>query len=156
ALVQTGHEVIFFSIDVTPELQRRAWDELGVRAEVYSLSRTGMNPFADLRNSWDLYRSLKKIKPDLVFCYFAKPVIWGAMAARLAGIQHRYGMLEGLGYYFTDDPNGNSRKKNLVRAILVALFRFSLPMLKGLVVLNPDDKRDLIEKYRIHQKNVMV
>lgn len=29
-------------------------------------------------------------------------------------------------------------------------------MLKGLVVLNPDDKRDLIEKYRIRQKNVMV
>lgn len=156
ALVQTGHEVIFFSIDLTPELQRRAWDELGVRAEVYSLSRTGMNPFADLRNAWDLYRSLKKIKPDLVFCYFAKPVIWGALAARLAGIQHRYGMLEGLGYYFTDEPNGNSRKKNLVRAIMVALFRFSLPMLKGLVVLNPDDKRDLIEKYRIRQKNVMV
>src|SRR5690554_5807308 len=115
-----------------------------------------MNPLTDLKNAWAWYCRLKSLKPDYVFCYFAKPVIWGALAARLAGIQHRYGMLEGLGYYFTDDPNGNSRKKNLVRAILVALFRFSLPMLKGLVVLNPDDKRDLIEKYRIRQKNVMV
>lgn len=156
SLVKAGHEVRILTTDLTPEIQQRAWNELEVHAEKYTLARTGVNPLTDLKNACALHRRLRTLKPDYVFCYFAKPVIWGALAARLAGIQHRYGMLEGLGYYFTDDPNGNSRKKNLVRAIMVTLFRFSLPMLKGLVVLNPDDKRDLIEKYRIRQKNVMV
>lgn len=115
-----------------------------------------MNPVTDLKNAWGLYHRLKVLQPDCVFCYFSKPVIWGALAARFAGIKHRYGMLEGLGYYFTDDPKGNSRKKALIRRIQVILFRLALPSLKGLVVLNPDDKRDLIEKYRIHQDNIMV
>jgi glycosyltransferase involved in cell wall biosynthesis len=156
SLVKAGHEVHILTTDLTPDIQQRAWDELNVRAEKYALARTGMNPVTDLKNAWVLYRRLKELKPDGVFCYFAKPVIWGALAARLAGIEHRYGMLEGLGYYFTDDPNGNNRKKTLVRAAQIALFRFSLPLLKGLVVLNPDDKKDLVEKYRIRQKNVMV
>jgi len=115
-----------------------------------------MNPIIDVKNAWDLYRRLKILKPDCVFSYFSKPVIWGAFAARLAGIKCSYGMLEGLGHYFTDDPNGNSLKKTLVRAAQIGLFRLSLPLLKGLVVLNPDDKKDLVEKYRIRQNNVMV
>lgn len=156
SLVDAGHEVHILTTDLTKETQDRAWKELGVRADKYTLSRTGMNPLLDLRNAWALYRHFKEIKPDYVFSYFAKPVIWGALAARLAGIEHRYGMLEGLGYYFTDDPNGKSRKKKLVRAAQIALFRLSLPLLKGLVVLNPDDKHDLVEKYRIRQKNVIV
>lgn len=156
SLVKAGHEVFILTTDLTPEIQQRAWDELNVHAEKYTLVRTGMNPLTDLKNARALYLRLKSLKPDCVFCYFSKPVIWGALAARFAGIEHRYGMLEGLGYYFTDDPNGNSRKKRLVRAAQIALFRLSLPMLKGLVVLNPDDKKDLVEKYRIRQKNVMV
>lgn len=156
SLVSAGHEVHIFTTDVTPELQQQAKEELNVQAEKYSLSRTGMNPIIDVKNVWGLYRRLKRLKPDCVFCYFSKPVIWGALAARFADIEHRYGMLEGLGYYFTDDPNGNSRKKKLVRMVQVGLFRLSLPRLKGLVVLNPDDKHELVEKYRIRQNNVMV
>lgn len=156
SLVNAGHEVHIFTTDVTPDLQRRAKDELNVQAEIYTLARTGMNPITDVKNAWYLYRRLKALQPDCVLCYFSKPVIWGALASRLAGVKHRYGMLEGLGYYFTDDPNRNSRKKTLVRRAQIALFHLALPTLKGLVVLNPDDKRDLIETYRIRQRNVMV
>lgn len=156
SLVEAGHEVHILTTDLTREVQERARKELNVCAEKYTLSRTGMNPLIDVKNAFALYLRLKALKADCVFCYFAKPVIWGTLAARLAGIQDRYGMLEGLGYYFTDDPSSNSRKKSLVRAAQIALFRFSLPMLKGLVVLNPDDKKDLVEKYRIRQKNVMI
>lgn len=156
SLVSAGHEVHILTTDLTPELQQRAWDELSVHAEKYALARTGMNPITDLKNAWGLYRRFKEIKPDCIFCYFAKPVIWGSLAARLAGVERRYGMLEGLGYYFTDDPRGDSRKKKLVRAAQIGLFHLSLPLLKGLVVLNPDDKKDFVEKYRIRQNNVMV
>lgn len=156
SLIEAGHEVYIFTTDLTLELQQRAWDELSVNAEQYTLARTGMNPIVDLKNSWDLYRRLKSLKPDYVFCYFAKPVIWGAFAAYFAGIKRCYGMLEGLGYYFTDDPMGNSYKKILVRGVQIGLFWLSLPLLKGLVVLNPDDKIDLIKRYRICQNNVLV
>lgn len=156
SLVKAGHEVHILTTDLTPDLKERAKAELNVRAEKYSLARTGMNPITDFKNAWLLYHRLKELKPDCVFCYFAKPVIWGALASRLAGVKYRYGMLEGLGYYFTDSPSTNSRKKTLIRRVQIALFRMALPSLSGLVVLNPDDKQDLIQKYRIRQANVMV
>lgn len=156
SLVKDGHEVFILTTDLTPDIQQRALDELNVHAEKYTLSRTGMNPVTDIRNAWGLYRRLKDLQPDCVFCYFSKPVIWGSLAALFAGIKQRYGMLEGLGYYFTNDPKGNNLKKKLVRAAQIGLFHLSLPALRGLVVLNPDDKYDLIEKYNIRQSNVMV
>jgi len=156
SLVKAGHEVHILTTDLTPELKQRAKAELSVQAEKYTIARTGMNPIVDLKNTWRLYRRLKALKPDCVFCYFSKPVIWGATAARFAGIKHRYGMLEGLGYYFTDDPDGNSLKKKLIRNAQIALFYLTLPLLKGLVVLNPDDRNDLVKKYRIRVRNVMV
>lgn len=155
-LVSSGFEVYILTTDLTPELKYKAWCELGVRAEKYSLARTGVNPVIDLKNAWSLYRRLKKLKPDCVFCYFAKPVIWGALAARFAGVERRYGMLEGLGYYFTDDPGGNSYKKKVLREMQVFLFRLAIPSLSGLVVLNPDDKKDLVDRNNIRQNNVMV
>lgn len=156
SLVKNGHEVFILTTDLTPDIQQRALGELNVHAEKYTLARTGMNPVTDIRNAWGLYRRLKVLQPDCVFCYFSKPVIWGSLAALFAGIKQRYGMLEGLGYYFTNDPKGNNLKKKLVRAAQIGLFHLSLPALRGLVVLNPDDKHDLIKKYRIRQSNVMV
>ncbi|MBK1781740.1 glycosyltransferase family 4 protein [Advenella sp. WQ 585] len=156
SLVKDGHEVFILTTDLTPDIQQRALDELNVRAEKYTLARTGMNPVTDIRNAWSLYRRLKELQPDCVFCYFSKPVIWGSLAALFAGIKQRYGMLEGLGYYFTHTPKGNTLKKKLVRTAQIGLFHLSLPALRGLVVLNPDDKHDLIEKYHIKQNNVMV
>jgi len=156
SLVEEGHDVYILTTDLTPETRRRAKDELNVSAEKYTLSRTGLNPIVDIRNAWRLYRHLKIARPDYVFCYFAKPVIWGAVAARFAGVKYRFGMLEGLGYYFTDDPEGNSRKKRSIRRVQIELFRLVLPSLSGLVVLNPDDKSDIVVKYGVRQNNVMV
>ena len=156
SLVRNNHLVTVLTLDLTEDIRQRAERDLNVRAEKYTLSRTGMNPFADIRTAFQLYSYLKALQPDYVFCYFAKPVIWGALAARFAGVKHRYGMLEGLGYYFTQDPKRNSRKKTLIRLAQIALFRLALPSLNGLVVLNPDDKKDLVERYRIGQKNVFV
>ncbi|WP_302142701.1 glycosyltransferase family 4 protein [Halomonas alkalicola] len=156
SLVEAGHDVRILTTDLPPEIKQRAKEELNLEAEQYLLARRGMNPLLDLKNAWHLYRRLRSLNPDVVFCYFSKPVIWGALTSRLAGVERRYGMLEGLGYFFTDHPGGDGCKKALVRAAQVALFRLSLPLLNGLVVLNPDDRKDLVDRYRIPVKDVMV
>lgn len=156
SLVSQGHDVYVFTTDLTPELAQRAELELGVKARSYRLARTGMNPISDLFAMAALSRELRKLKLDLVFCYFSKPVIFGSLAAKLAGVSRCYGMLEGLGYYFTDDPDGNGLKKKLIRSVQVNLFRLVSPFLNGLVVLNSDDRNDLVNKYHIKACNVFV
>lgn len=155
-LVEAGLEVYIFTTDLTGELKARAKSELNVNAELYGLDRTGINPFSDILATIYLARRLRRISPDIVFSYFSKPIIFGTFAARLAGVKVCYGMVEGLGHYFTNDPAGNSFKRTMIRRLLVLLFHLSMPLLKGLVVLNPDDKKDLLEVYKVKIEKIMV
>lgn len=48
---------------------------------------------------------LRRLKPDVILGYAIKPVIYGTLAAWLAGVSQRFAMTEGLGYVFTP-PDG--------------------------------------------------
>lgn len=122
---------------------------LGVTPVTYHMKRGGLNPFSDISAIISLKQKIKKIKPDIVFSFFAKPVIYGTIAAKLAKAPKVVGMLEGLGYTFTEQPTGLSLKAKIIRYIQVILYKISLPRLDDLVFLNPDDKKDLIDSYSI-------
>ena len=118
--------------------------KLGAIPIFYQLNRGGLNPLADILATYKLAQQIKQLKPDLVFSYFAKPVIFGTLAAKIAKVPKIIGMLEGLGYTFTDQPNGLSPKTKLIKAIQVFLYKLALPKLDQLILLNNDDKTDLL------------
>lgn len=155
ALVAKGYKVYAFALDYDADTraQVRAW---GAQPVDYVFSRTGMNPAADLLGMWRLVKIFRAIKPDVVFSYFSKPVVFGTLAARIAGCKRRIGMLEGLGYTFTQGPEGFSRKATLLRTIQVLLYRLSFPFLERILFLNPDDPRDLVAKYNLRVAKVSV
>ncbi|MGT9800579.1 glycosyltransferase family 4 protein [Neisseria meningitidis] len=130
--------------------------EMGVTPVTYRSNRSGLNPFSDIKSTFLIFKELKKISPDLVFPYFAKPVIFGTFAAKLAGVPRIVGMLEGLGFAFTPQPEGIPLKTKIIKGILIALYRIALPMLESLIVLNPDDKDELTDKYGIKIKNIHI
>ncbi|WP_432211120.1 glycosyltransferase family 4 protein, partial [Acinetobacter variabilis] len=49
-----------------------------------------------------------------------------------------------------------SKKTQLIKKIQVFLYKIALPQLDQLIFLNPDDPKDLIEKYTINVKNIEV
>ncbi|UVE44003.1 glycosyltransferase family 4 protein [Pseudomonas chlororaphis] len=155
ALVKDGHQVFAFALDYCVETRAKV-KQLGAEPVDYVFSRAGLNPLGDLINTYKLSRLLKKIAPDIVFSYFAKPVIFGTLAAMLAGVKRRLAMLEGLGYVFTEQPGGASFKVKLLRKIQVFLYRLSFPFLERLIFLNKDDRVDLVEKNRINVSEVSV
>jgi len=154
-LIADGHEVLVFCIDFN-DTNRKIISQWGAIPVDYSLARTSINPLRDLYNTWILARTLRKLQPDIVFSYFVKPVIFGTLAAALAGVKQRIGMLEGLGYVFTDFPNGISIKQNMLRMAQLALYRCSFPFLHRLIFLNHDDPVDLISKYNLKVKKVSI
>ncbi|MDH1622351.1 glycosyltransferase family 4 protein [Pseudomonas chengduensis] len=154
-LVAEGHDVYCFCMDFDGDSESIIV-EMGAKPISYRLSRAGMNPFADLKTILILKKLLKDIKPDLVLSFFVKPVIYGSIAARLAGVKHRYAMLEGLGYVFTDLPSGLSFKQKILRKIQVFLYRLALPCIDKLIFLNHDDPADLLEKNNLKAKSVHV
>lgn len=154
-LQKQGHHIYAFVSEYTQaELEKiRA---MGVTVIPYQLNRGGLNPLADIWATYKLAKQIKKIQPDLVFSYFAKPVIFGTLAAKFSKVPKIFAMLEGLGYTFTEQPEGLTTKTKIIRKIQVFLYRLSLPLVDKVIFLNPDDPKDLLEKYNINVKHVEV
>lgn len=154
-LVKNKHQVYAFTSEYTDFCLEKI-KALGAIPVPYQLSRGGLNPFADLASLIQLTRKIKKIAPDLVFSYMAKPVIYGSMAARLAKTPHIIGMLEGLGYTFTEQPQGQTVKTKIIKNIQVLLYKLAFPFLHQMIFLNPDDKKDLMDTYHLSVSKVHI
>lgn len=154
-LLKKGHQVYAFTSEYTTEDLKNI-EKLGAIPITYTLNRGGLNPLADMIATYQLSKKIKTINPDLVFSYFSKPVIFGTLAAKIAIVPRIIGMLEGLGYTFTDQPEGISKKTQLIKKIQVFLYKMALPQLDQLIFLNPDDVEDLLEKHAIKVKKVEV
>lgn len=155
ALQEKGHHIYAFVSEYTPSDLDKI-QKMNVTVIPYKLNRGGLNPFADILSTYQLAKQLKDIQPDLVFSYFAKPVIFGSIAAKVVNVPKVFAMLEGLGYTFTEQPEGIALKTKLIRKIQVLLYRLTLPFVDKVIFLTPDDPRDLLEKYQIKVKKIEV
>ena len=72
------------------ERTRTAMQALGAMPVDCPMERTGMNPLRDAINTWRMTRLLQHVQPDVTLSYFIKPVIFGTLAAWLAGVPHRF------------------------------------------------------------------
>ncbi len=154
-LVRQQHTVYAFTSEYTQDELKKI-EMLGAIPVTYSLNRGGLNPLADITAAYHLSKVIKKIAPDVVFSYFSKPVIFGTLAAKIAKVPQVVGMLEGLGYCFTDQPEGLSKKVKVIKGIQVLLYKIALPRLNRLIFLNTDDPNDLLKRYKIQVKQVNV
>lgn len=154
-LYRKGHIVYAFTSEYS-EADLQKIENLGAIPVTYDLNRGGLNPLADIKATYLLAKKIKEISPDLVFSYFTKPVIFGTLAAKWAKVPKIVGMLEGLGYTFTDQPEGLLPKTKLIRNLQIFLYRIAFPYLDQLIFLNPDDPIDLLKNHSLSVKNVSI
>lgn len=137
ALVAAGVRVYALAPD-HDDRTRDAMRRLGAEPVDISLDRTGMHPARDALDAIRLVGILRRLKPDATFAYFIKPVIYGSLAAKRAGVGRRYALVAGLGYVFTQDGRGDTLKRRLLRAAASALYRAALRVC-DLVYFNNDE-----------------
>lgn len=128
------------------ETTRAAMVALGAEPVDVSLDRTGMHPFRDIRDMLALVGVFRRLRPDAVFGYFIKPVTYGTIAARLAGVRHRFAMVAGLGYIFTPNAGPDTPKRRVLRAIASALYWAAFRFCRVVFVQNEDDRRFFIQR----------
>lgn len=73
----------------------------GFRFTRLTLSRGSTNPLRELVIIWRLYRLYRAKRPDVVHHVAVKPVLYGSLAARFAGIPAVVNAVPGLGYLFS-------------------------------------------------------
>ncbi len=140
-LVTRGAEVFA----AAPNLTQSHWvsriERLGARARDVYLQRSGMNPVKDIVSLWSIWRLLREVKPDIILCYTIKPVLYGAIAARLLGIKLVFPLITGLGYAFQDKPGFRAR---LLKKIVFLLYKVAMKNAHVVFFQNTDDKEVFI------------
>ncbi|MGH6921577.1 MAG: glycosyltransferase family 4 protein [Geminicoccaceae bacterium] len=138
AMASAGHEVIACAPGTHPEVAE-ALRARGARYLPVKLDRSGTNPLADLSSLLSLRQLFRQLRPDLVLAYTAKAVIYGAGAARLAGVPRIFAMITGLGYAFIE---GRELKRRILRQMTTRLYRASLAGCDAILFQNGDDLED--------------
>ena len=137
ALLASGLDVHVAAPDLPANSEvRQRLEALGVQVHEIPLNRTGMNPVSDLGSLFNLCRLMWRLKPDFSLAYTIKPVIYGSVAAWLAGVPHRFALITGLGYAF----QGEADQRNWLKRIAQNLYRFALSNVKKVFFQNPDDE----------------
>lgn len=98
--------------------------------------RSRLNPLAELKTLWQLWKAYRYIRPDIVHQVALKPVLYGTLCAWLSGIPRIINALGGMGYLFTH----RSVKSTVIRPLMAIAFRLLLNHRRCVLILqNPDD-----------------
>jgi glycosyltransferase involved in cell wall biosynthesis len=131
---------------LAPDFDAETWARIegaGAEPVQISLDRTGMHPVRDMMDAARLTRTLRRLKPDAVFSYFIKPIIYGSVAARKAGVPRRFALMAGMGYVFTLGPRP-SRRRRLLRAMVIRLYRRAFRACERVFFHNRDDLDEMV------------
>ena len=137
-IVNAGNEVI---VTGPNRIDVEKVEELGARFVEVPVNKNGVNPIADLKYLGMLLKLLREEKPDVTFGYTSKPVIYGSIAAKLAGTPHIVAMVTGVGYAFTS----KTCKARLIRIVLSALYRIAFLCADLVVFQNKDDREQFLK-----------
>lgn len=142
ALAGTGIKVWALAPDFDPT-ERARMTALGAEPVDISLDRAGMHPLRDLRDVRRLTHVLRGLRPDATFAYFIKPVIYGSLAARRAGVPRRFALMAGMGYVFTPGEGRAGARRALLRRVVARLYRAGLGACEMVFFNNGDDLAQL-------------
>ncbi|MBO4343855.1 MAG: glycosyltransferase family 4 protein [Clostridia bacterium] len=162
--------LFWFRVDMMQEFARRGYKvyalgneseedwaerfaEKGITYQQINIKRNGLNPFQDKKALSSIKTRLKEIKPDKVFTYQAKTVIYGTMAANGLGVTEVYPLIAGMGSMYLSD----SLKARLVRFVMNTLYRRSIKKCPAVFFQNHDDEKTFRDNRIIkNQKVVMI
>lgn len=99
-------------------------------------NRKSLSPFDGIMTVWRIYKLYKRLRPDCVHHVAIKPVLFGTIAARFAGVPNIINAVAGLGHVFAS----RSWLMLPLRIMMCALLRS--PRVK-IIVQNPEDQTEL-------------
>lgn len=113
----------------------------GLRLIPFENSRSGMNPFNELWTLARLVQIYRRERPGIVHHVAIKPVLYGAIAARLAGGPHVVNALAGMGWLSTASAGGVAGWLKIGACwVLGRLLQSGMA-----IVQNPDDVELLVQ-----------
>ena len=137
-LVKKGYKVVVTGPDQTDVEKIKA---LGARFVEIPMNKTGTNVIGDLQYCYALLQLFRKERPDITLGYTVKPVVYGAIAAKLADVKNINSLITGGGYTFI----ATSLKARILGLIVRTLYRIGLRRADHVIFQNPDDLKEFVK-----------
>jgi glycosyltransferase involved in cell wall biosynthesis len=125
----------------------------GLVHHIIPFDRSGHNVFSDITTLKSLVKLFKDIRPNLVHLVTIKPVIYGGIAARIAGIQSVVAAISGLGTAFIDISFYGSFR----RLLILKLYKEAFKQNRLVVIFqNQDDLQIFKTKNLVNDKSCRI
>lgn len=121
----------------------------GLRFVPLPFVRRSVNPLRELWQLWLIWRLYRRERPDIVHQIAVKPILYGSLAARLAGVKAIVNAPVGMGYVFSSQDRG----ARLLRPWLRLAYRRLLnPVGSRVVFENVDDLDSFIAEGAVRRE----
>ncbi len=135
-----GYDVTIVTKDTG---RRKDIEALGVEYIDLPMSRSGQNIMEELGTCKFLYKLYKKEKPDVIHHVGLKTILWGTLAAKLAGANGVVNAVSGLGIFFSDD------NKSLVARLMPKVLKYAHKQKNLAVIFQNDEDKGLFLRHGI-------
>lgn len=149
--IKQGHSVIAMGPE-NEQMWKPKFQENKIEYRQLSVERNGLNPLKDFQTYKELANFMKKEKPDKIFTYQAKTVIYGSLAAKFNGIKESYSLIAGLGSVF----RGTGVKNNIVKTIMKIEYQAACSANRKVFFQNDDDKNEFVDNCLVDEDRVVV
>ena len=153
AFKRAGLDVVALAPDDNRDVAEKL-ESWGMKFRTFTLARAGLNPFNDMNSIRELQAIITEEQADYVMAYTMKPVLYGSIAARRAGVKNIYSMITGLGYAFGGEGGGFKRK--LVNFIVSNLAKNALSANKVVFFQNPDDLNYFVDNNLVKREQTQL
>ncbi len=126
-------------------------EALGAEFVAWRLSRGGFNPFAEAASVASLAGIYRRLRPDVAQHFTIKPNVYGAIAARLAGVPVVVGGVTGLGYAFAAGG-----RRSALRSVAKLLYRLTAALSDGVTFQTAHDADMLFGSSGRHRRRAVV
>ena len=113
----------------------------GIAYRQIPVSRNGLNILADIKTFGALTQLIREIKPDKIFTYQAKTIVYGSLAARIVDKHIEvYPMMAGLGSIL----RSKGLKNEIIKCVLNIQYSLAFRNSCKVIFQNSDDKDEIV------------
>lgn len=127
--------------------------DFGIKYRSIPVSRNGLNVIGDLKTFIAIKKIIQEEKPDKIFTYQAKTIVYGILASHLVDNSiSNYPLVAGLGSIF----RGTGFKSMIVRSILSIQYKLAFKYSTKVIFQNSDDKKELLRRGLLKETQVAI
>ena len=146
-----GYEVVAIGNEDEKKWSQQFLDN-GIKYRAIKIDRNGLNPLNDLSTVISIKNVLQQEKPDKIFVYQAKTVVYGSIVAGFLGIREVYPLIAGIGSVFLS----NDVKGSIVKWVLTIEYRYAMKFCEKIFFQNEDDIRLFVALKIVERKDTVL